>query len=61
MTGGRDIKTYLDDLEFPVSRHEVICHARTRSADEDVVGILQTLPDIEFTSRGELVNRLGLR
>lgn len=55
------MKKYLDGLEFPVTRREVIRHARDRKADEKLLNVLGDLPDIEFQARNEVTNRLGLR
>ncbi|MEU1810662.1 DUF2795 domain-containing protein [Micromonospora aurantiaca (nom. illeg.)] len=55
----QDITSYLDDLELPVHRHDLIRHARTRNAGQETIARLRALPDIRFTTRSGLVNRLG--
>jgi hypothetical protein len=52
---------YLEDLDFPVARHHLIRHARERGADEESLNVLRRLPDIEYQSRIEVGNFLGLR
>jgi hypothetical protein len=55
------VKRYLEGLDFPVTRREVIRHARDRNADEKLLSALDNLPDIEFQGPSEVTNRLGLR
>ena len=55
------VRHYLDGLEFPVTRQEVIRHARDRHAEKALLSRLHNLPDIEFRARSEITNRLGLR
>ena len=55
------VRRHLDGLKFPVTRREVIRHARDRHAEEPLLSLLHNLPDIEFRTRNDLTNRLGLR
>lgn len=54
----RDVEALLDALEYPASRHDVIHEARGRNAEEEVIRVLQKLPDVKFMTRSELANRL---
>jgi Protein of unknown function (DUF2795) len=55
------LERHLEDLDFPAARHHLIAHARKRGADEASLGVLLRLPDIEYQSRIEVENFLGLR
>ena len=44
----------LDDLDYPASKEDVVRHAQTRGASEDVLRVLRALPLGDYASRAEL-------
>jgi hypothetical protein len=49
-----DLELYLGDLEYPVSRDELIEHVRGQNAPEVIVVTLDQLPEQEFTSAADI-------
>ncbi len=53
--GGLDeVFEALDDLDYPVSKEDVVRHAESRGAPEPVVRALRGLPLGDYGSRAEL-------
>jgi hypothetical protein len=50
MNHGGKVAQYLQGLQFPATRDRLIGYAIGRNAPEDVVEILQQLPNREFNS-----------
>ncbi|MCL4465808.1 MAG: DUF2795 domain-containing protein [Chloroflexi bacterium] len=50
MERGSRVAPYLQGLDFPATRDRMIGYAIGRNAPEDVVEILQKLPDRQFNS-----------
>lgn len=48
------MQQYLEGIEFPVTRDELVDYAQTNGANEDVIGQLEKLPDREYASMAEL-------
>ena len=48
----------LDDLDYPASKQEVVRHAETRGAPEEVLKTLRALPLGDYASRTELTRSL---
>ncbi len=44
----------LDDLDYPASKEDVVRHAESRGASEDVLRVLRALPLGDYASRAEL-------
>ncbi|MEV0397392.1 DUF2795 domain-containing protein [Polymorphospora rubra] len=49
-------RPYLDGLEFPASRQEMIRHALRNGADRPVLDLLRTLPDTDYKTSGEFTD-----
>ena len=57
-----EVQKYLHGLEYPAQREEIIDKAEEEGADEDILALLQQLPDKEYESPVELssaVAKLG--
>ncbi len=50
-----EMQQYLEGIEFPVTRDELVDYAQTNGANDDVVGQLEKLPDREYSSMAELM------
>ncbi len=48
----------LNDLDYPASKQDVVRHAESRRASEDVLRALRALPLGDYASRGELTRSL---
>lgn len=44
----------LDDLDYPASKEDVVRHAESRGASEEVLRVLRALPLGDYASRAEL-------
>ncbi|MBD2358271.1 DUF2795 domain-containing protein [Tolypothrix sp. FACHB-123] len=54
------VQKYLKGMDYPASTEELIQHAQEQGADEDVLSILEELPeDEEFESPTDLSEALG--
>ena len=49
-----ELQQYLDGIEFPVSRDELVDYAQSNGAGEDMVSQLEQLPDREYGSMAEV-------
>jgi hypothetical protein len=54
-----DVQQFVHGLKWPVTRNEVLEHAREQGADEQVLSLLKELPDKEFTSEVQISQSLG--
>ena len=48
----------LNDLDYPASKQDVVRHAESRGATEDVLRVLRALPLGDYASRAELTRSL---
>ena len=44
----------LNDLDYPASKQDIVGHAESRGASDDVLGALRALPLGDYASRAEL-------
>ena len=49
-----DVFGPLDDLDYPAAKEDVVRHAESRGASEDVLRALRALPLGDYASRSEL-------
>ncbi len=49
-----DVFGPLNDLDYPASKEDVVRHAESRGASEDVLRALRALPLGDYASRAEL-------
>lgn len=54
-----DIEHTLKGIDYPKKKDDIIRYAKENSADEDIVGILQELPDYEYRDSAEIARALG--
>ncbi|MCL4354487.1 DUF2795 domain-containing protein [Patescibacteria group bacterium] len=58
--GGADmLGPYLADLNFPVTKEEIINHAKEMEASERVIELLQKLPDKEYNAADEITDAVS--
>lgn len=53
-----DAQQYLEGVEYPASKEDVISAAENNGAPESLLGMLGTLPRPEFSSSEEVMNEL---
>ncbi|NTU46364.1 DUF2795 domain-containing protein [Candidatus Roizmanbacteria bacterium] len=53
------IQKYLQEVDYPCTREDIIAKAQKEGADEKVIAMLQELPDGEFHSSTEISKVLG--
>lgn len=57
-----EVQKYLHGLEYPAQREEIIDKAEEEGADDEILNLLQQLPDKEYESPIEVssaVSKLG--
>ncbi len=60
--GGQSPSTiahYLKGIDFPAGKEDLIRHARGQEADEEVVGVLDRMPDQEYGSMADVMKGVG--
>lgn len=53
-----DAQQYLEGVEYPANKEDVISAAENNGAPESLLGMLGTLPRPEFSSSEEVMNEL---
>jgi hypothetical protein len=53
-----DARQYIENVEYPASKEEVISGAESNGAPEELVGMLGSLPRPEFASADEVMDEL---
>ncbi len=54
-----NIAHYLKGIDFPCSKQDLIDHAEDNNAPEEVLEVLEELPDQEYTSMADLMQGVG--
>jgi hypothetical protein len=55
-----EIQKHLKGVDYPAGKQELIQHARQQKADQDVLSILEQLPDnVEFSNPTDLNKAIG--
>lgn len=55
------MRQYLDGVNYPARKQDLLDYARSQEADEDVITTLEELPDQEYNSITELSDVVGQR
>jgi hypothetical protein len=55
---GSKIQEYLKGLNFPASKQDITSKARENGADDNIMSMLQKLPDRMFQSQDDLKNEM---
>lgn len=48
VTNPIQVEKFLEGLDYPASKDEIIEHAKNQGADEDILGTLQQLPERDY-------------
>ncbi|WP_348757263.1 DUF2795 domain-containing protein [Candidatus Methylocalor cossyra] len=54
-----EIQKHLKGMDYPARKPDLIKHAKGQGADENVVAILQELPDQEFHTAADVSKAIG--
>lgn len=54
-----DVQQYLDDVNYPINKDQLVEHASSRGATEDVIQTLDGLPVDQFNSPGDVSLAMG--
>lgn len=60
--GGRspaDILNFLEGIDFPASKEELVDHAEDNNAPQEVIDVLEQLPDQQFMSLADILSGVG--
>lgn len=57
--GPAQIKQYLEGVDYPCSKDDLVEHARDEGADEDVIDIIEGLPVDRFNSPSDVSEAIG--
>ncbi len=60
--GGRspaNIARSLKGIDFPVGKRDLVEHARKNNADQEVIEVLQQLPDREYGNMADVEKGVG--
>jgi hypothetical protein len=61
--GGRspsDIAHFMEGLEFPASKEELVTYAEDNNAPQEVIDILEHLPDQDYSSITDIIFGISL-
>ena len=54
-----NIASFLEGIDFPASRDELLNHAEDNNAPQEVIDVLEDLPDQEYTSMADVMSGIG--
>ena len=53
------VQKYLSGMDYPADKDEIIDHAKDQGADNDVVQILQQLPERDYKTAADVCKTIG--
>jgi len=53
------VQKYLKGVDYPASREDLMAHAEDNGADEDVLDLLDQLPDEEYETPADVSKAIG--
>ncbi len=53
------VQRFLSGIDYPVSKEDLVNHARSQGADENVIRLLQGLPGNRFESAADVSKAIG--
>ena len=54
-----EVQKFLSGLAYPARKREIVDKAETQGADEDILGILEELPEREYANPTEISREIG--
>lgn len=49
-----DIQKYLGGMDYPAGKDKLVEHAKSKGADEELISVLNNLPDREYNSAADV-------
>ncbi len=59
ITSPDDVETFLSGIEYPATKDELIQAARDQNASDDVLEILDRIPDMEYNESTDVAEEIG--
>ena len=56
-----DVFGYLEEVEFPADREDLVLAAKDAFAPDELISALENLPDVEFEDAKHVIASLGTR
>ena len=56
-----DAQVYLDGIDYPIDRKNLVRYAKDHGADSEVLSALKSLPDKSYSDVAEISNELKIR
>jgi hypothetical protein len=53
------VQKYLSGMDYPADKDEIIDHAKDQGADDDIVQILQQLPEQDYKTAADVSKAIG--
>lgn len=50
-----EVTRYMEGLKFPAFKSEILQHARDKDAPDNVMGVLEELPDQEYFRMADII------
>ncbi len=54
-----NVTNYLRGIQFPVTRDDLIRHARNQGADDDIIQVLNGMPDRRYNDMADVMGGYG--
>ena len=54
-----NIAKYLGGMDFPADKEEIVEHAEEQDADDEVLAVLQRIPDKEYANMADVMKGVG--
>ena len=54
-----EVEKFLNGIDFPVSKQDLIQHAEDNGAPAEVLGVLDSMPDKQYGSAADVVKGIG--
>jgi hypothetical protein len=53
------VQKFLGGMDYPASKDEIVDHAKSKGADENVMDVLEQLPDDEYQTPADVSKAIG--
>jgi hypothetical protein len=54
-----EVQKYLKGVDYPAFRSDLVAHAEEQGADDDVLDLLEQIPDNEYETPAEVSKAVG--
>jgi hypothetical protein len=53
------VQKFLSGMDYPASKEEIVDHAKSKGADENIIQTLEQLPDESFETPADVSKAIG--